>query len=159
MSFSRELTSPEHTRAVAASLAAVLEAGDLIGLVGDLGAGKTLFVQGLAAALELPEGVRVTSPTFTLINEYRGGHVPIYHVDIYRLDREIELDELGLDEIVRRGDGVVLVEWCDKFRVLPRDHVNISLRVTGPETRALEVTAGGKRSEALAEAWRAAIGS
>jgi len=148
-------TDPADTQRIARALASCLEAGDLIGLIGDLGAGKTLLVQSLCEALAVPPDVRVTSPTFTLINEYFGGRLPVYHSDLYRLEKERELDELGLDDLCRRGDGVVLVEWADKFPALPRDHLQIHITITGETSRQLSCVASGSRSEALRDAWLA----
>jgi tRNA threonylcarbamoyladenosine biosynthesis protein TsaE len=92
--------------------AATVRAGDVLALVGDLGAGKTEWVKGLAAGLGL-EGV-VTSPTFTLIHEYGGGRLPVYHVDCYRLESGAELRGIGLDDYLD-GPGVLVIEWADKF--------------------------------------------
>lgn len=110
-----EAATPEDTFAAGEALARELGAGDVVGLVGELGAGKTVFIQGLARGLGVPPEVPVTSPTFTLVNEYRGGRLPLFHVDLYRLEREDELEDVGLDELYRRGDGVVAVEWFDRF--------------------------------------------
>jgi tRNA threonylcarbamoyladenosine biosynthesis protein TsaE len=105
-------TDPEGTRRVASALAGVLGPGDLVLLDGDLGSGKTVFVQGLAAGLGL-DGSAVTSPTFTLVHEYRGGRLPLQHVDLYRLDAT-DLDEVGLDpDLAARG--VVAVEWAERL--------------------------------------------
>ena len=130
----------------------------MIGLIGDLGAGKTCFVQGLARALGVPEAVRVTSPTFTIINQYRGGRLPLDHVDLYRIEQDRELHEIGLDDLFRAG-GVVAVEWCDRFPVLPADHLEVRLAVTGDETRALDAVGRGARAVELAGAWAARLGS
>jgi tRNA threonylcarbamoyladenosine biosynthesis protein TsaE len=110
-----EVASPEEMFAAGEALARELDAGDVVGLVGELGAGKTVFIQGLARGLGVPPEVPVTSPTFTLVNEYRGGRLPLFHVDLYRLEREDQLEDVGLDELYRRGDGVVAVEWFDRF--------------------------------------------
>lgn len=131
-------------------------AGDLIGLVGDLGAGKTLLVQALARGLGLPTTAAVVSPTFTLVNEYEGGRAPLYHADLYRLEKERELDELGLDEMCREGHGVVVIEWSDRFPVLPRDHLSVHIDIVGDHGRVLHVRTHGKRSDALLAAWLAA---
>jgi len=144
---------PADTGRLAAALGGCVQAGDVVALIGDLGAGKTLFVQRLAEALQVPAEVRVTSPTFTLINEYHGGRLPVYHADLYRLERELELDELGLDDLCRRGDGVVIVEWADRFRALPPDQLEIRIDITSATERTLKVEARGKRSAELRDAW------
>jgi tRNA threonylcarbamoyladenosine biosynthesis protein TsaE len=104
--------SEEETMAVARQLAASLGAGDVLLLSGDLGAGKTAFVRGLAQGLGINED-EVTSPTFTLVHEYRGGRLTLYHVDLYRLDRAAT-DDLGLDEL-GVADGVLAIEWPDRL--------------------------------------------
>ena len=106
--------SEAETGAVGRDLAATLRAGSIVLLFGDLGAGKTAFVRGLAGGLGVPPA-EVSSPTFTLIQEYRGGRLTLFHVDLYRLKDPREVDELGLDEIAE--DGVLVVEWEEK---LPR---------------------------------------
>lgn len=151
------LTDPEATRRAARALASHLEPGDAIGLVGDLGAGKTCFVQGLARGLGVPDSVRVTSPTFTLINELRGGRLPLFHVDLYRIDRAAELDHIGLDDLFRAA-AVVAVEWCDRFPVLPADHLRIELTAVTENERALDAEGRGARGEALARAWAGSLG-
>jgi tRNA threonylcarbamoyladenosine biosynthesis protein TsaE len=148
-----EVQDPHATRRLGEALGRVLRAGDLIGLVGDLGAGKTLLVQAVARGLGVPPGVPVVSPTFTLVNEYDGGRAPLYHADLYRLERERELDELGLDEMCRLGEGVVVIEWADRFPVLPRDHLGVELEIVGESTRRLHAHGGGTRSSALLEDW------
>lgn len=117
-------SSPEETRILGASLAPVLLPGDVISLSGDLGAGKTVFVQGLGRALgvETP----VTSPTFTLIHEYRGRY-PIVHLDIYRLDSYQEVLDLGYEELLN-PDGVLVVEWGDAVApLLPRRYLGVEI--------------------------------
>jgi tRNA threonylcarbamoyladenosine biosynthesis protein TsaE len=104
--------SEEETMAVARQLAASLGAGDVLLLSGDLGAGKTAFVRGLAQGLGINED-EVTSLTFTLVHEYRGGRLTLYHVDLYRLDRTAT-DDLGLDEL-GVADGVLAIEWPDRL--------------------------------------------
>jgi tRNA threonylcarbamoyladenosine biosynthesis protein TsaE len=150
-------TSPDDTQRAGAALARCLRPGDLLGLVGDLGAGKTLMIQGIARGLAVPPEMRVTSPTFTLVNEYHGGSIPLYHADLYRIERAAELDELGLDEICRRGDGVVCVEWCDRFPVLGRDYLEIRFEVSGASERRLSATGHGARSRAVLADWAAAL--
>ena len=108
----RTAANTEATRAVAMEFVPDLKTGSVVALVGDLGAGKTEFVKGLAAALG--STAVVTSPTFTLIHEYRGGRLPLYHMDFYRLSSEDELDEIGFDEYLSRP-GVCAVEWANRF--------------------------------------------
>lgn len=151
------LTSPEATREAARALARHLAPGDAIGLVGDLGAGKTCFVQGLAAGLGVPDSVRVTSPTFTLINEHRGGRLPLFHVDLYRIERAGELDHIGLDDLFV-APAVVAVEWCDRFPVMPADHLRVELRAVAEYERALDAEGRGARGAALAAAWVVELG-
>jgi tRNA threonylcarbamoyladenosine biosynthesis protein TsaE len=104
--------SEEETREHAARLAADLVPGAVVLLSGDLGAGKTAFVRGLAKGLGIDPG-EVTSPTFTLVHEYRGGRLPLIHVDLYRLDKA-DLDEIGLDPDLA-AQGVVAVEWAERL--------------------------------------------
>ena len=104
--------SEPETGAVGRDLAASLGAGSIVLLYGDLGAGKTAFVRGLAEGLGIAPDA-VSSPTFTLIQEYRGGRLLLFHVDLYRLEDRREIDDLGLDEIA--ADGVMAIEWAEKI--------------------------------------------
>ena len=140
------LDSAEDTARAGARLAAAVEGGDAIALIGDLGAGKTTLVAGLVAALG---GGAAASPTFSLVNEYRHGRLRVWHVDLYRLEREAELPELGLDDLIGDHRGIVLVEWADKFDVMPADHLRIELTHEG-EHRHLTATGTGPRGTALA---------
>ena len=110
----RETHSEEETAASGRELASTVTPGAAILLFGDLGAGKTAFVRGLAEGLGA-DPLEVSSPTFTLIQEYRGGRLPLLHVDLYRLDGPLEIDDLGLEEL--GADAVLAIEWADK---LPR---------------------------------------
>lgn len=134
------------TTAAGAALAEALTGGEAIALIGDLGAGKTTFTAGLVDALGAG---RAASPTFALLNEYPGGRLRVWHADLYRLERERELIELGLDDIFGDKRGVVLVEWADKFDVMPRDHLRLELHHDG-EQRVLVATGTGPRGKALA---------
>ncbi len=117
--------SAEETRIVGASLAPVLLPGDIISLSGDLGAGKTVFVQGLAAALGVVE--RVTSPTFTIVHEYAGRY-PILHLDVYRLNNFQEVLDLGFEEFLD-PHSIVAIEWGEAISpLLPRRHLDIDMR-------------------------------
>ena len=117
--------SPEETTALAERLGAAAEAGTVLCLVGDLGAGKTLFTQGFAKGLGVTG--EVTSPTFALMNQYRG-RLPVTHFDLYRLEKEEELDDIGFYEYAEDGRGVVLIEWADKFPdALPAPHIRLEI--------------------------------
>ena len=147
----RVVESAEAMRALAAALGERVASGDAIALVGDLGAGKTVFVQGLAAGLGYQGPV--TSPTFTLIHVYQGGRTTLFHADLYRLEREEELEEVGLDDIFRQ-DGVAVVEWADRFpHVMPEDRLELSLEVIDAERRRVTPAAHGERAAALLAAW------
>ena len=106
-------------------------------LSGDLGAGKTAFVRGLAEGLGLDPD-EVTSPTFTLVHEYRGGRLPLIHVDLYRLDRA-ELDEIGLDEDLA-AQGVIAIEWAERLSRRIRGAVSVTITDQGGDRRDIDVT-------------------
>lgn len=128
--------SEDETRAIASRLAASLKPGDVLLLSGDLGAGKTAFVRGLAEGL-LINMDEVTSPTFTLVHEYRGGRLPLIHVDLYRLDRA-DLDEIGLDEDLA-ATGVIAVEWAERMtRVLP-GAITVRIADLGGDRRQIRI--------------------
>lgn len=107
--------SPQETFQLGRALAGELRPGDVLALAGDLGAGKTHFTKGLAEGLGV--AVDVTSPTFTLIHEYPGGRLPLFHIDLYRLEDEDEVLGIGLDDYLE-SDGVTVIEWADKFAAL-----------------------------------------
>lgn len=138
--------SPEETRRLGAALGALLAAGDVVALEGDLGAGKTVFTQGAAAGLGF-DGY-VSSPTFVIVNEY-AGRVPIYHVDLYRVSSEDELLDLGYREMFY-GDGVALVEWADRVPgLLPDERIDVAMRITGETSREIEILGRGERPRGL----------
>ena len=113
--------------------------GDVVALDGDLGAGKTQLVKGLCAALGVPPE-QVTSPTFTIVHEYRGANFPIYHLDAYRIERIEELYELGYEDYVY-GDGLCLIEWAQRIApLLPDDAWWLRLTHLGGTRRRIEVT-------------------
>lgn len=127
--------------------------GAVVALVGPLGAGKTHLTRHVAEGLGIPDGRVVTSPTFVLVQEYRG-RLPVYHFDAYRLRGEREFADLGVYEYFE-GDGVCLVEWADRVTgCLPADHLRITLAVTGETSRRVHVEATGPRHAALVEALR-----
>ena len=132
------------TRAIGAAVAGLLVPGDVVGLTGDLGAGKTRLVQGAASALGV-EGP-VISPTFMLVREY-DGDVDVHHVDAYRLDGPAELEDLGLDNVLD-PDTIVFVEWADRVeRVLPENWLEIRLEVEDDDRRRVALRSHGS-------AWR-----
>src|SRR3954467_7037425 len=139
------LPTAESTAAAGARLAAGLGGGDAIALVGDLGAGKTTFVTGLVAALG---GGAAASPTFSLVNEYPGGRLIVWHVDLYRIERAAELPELGLDDVIGDPRGICVIEWADRFAVLPPDPLRIEL-VHAPDGRGLAASGTGPRGREL----------
>jgi tRNA threonylcarbamoyladenosine biosynthesis protein TsaE len=128
-------SSEEETSAAGERLAARLAGGDVVLLYGDLGAGKTAFVRGLARGLGAPAG-EVSSPTFTLVQEYHG-RVTLFHVDLYRLEPK-EVDDLGLEELVL-GDGVVAIEWADRWTGRPGDVYEVRLEDAGDDARRIWV--------------------
>jgi tRNA threonylcarbamoyladenosine biosynthesis protein TsaE len=133
----RATASEAETGAIGRELAATLHAGDVVLLHGDLGAGKTAFVRGLAEGLGVaPENV--SSPTFTLVQEYRGGRLTLFHVDLYRLDEAREIDELGLEEIA--ADGVLAIEWAEKMPRPPANAIRVRIAHAGDEARTVSVT-------------------
>jgi tRNA threonylcarbamoyladenosine biosynthesis protein TsaE len=149
-----DTASPDETQQLGAALGRVLEAGDVVGLAGPLGAGKTCFVQGLARGLGVPPERRVASPSFTIVNEHPG-RVPLYHVDLYRIEEAGELDHLGLDEYLD-GGGVTVVEWFDRFADRrPPDRLDVEIEITGAEARRLHARARGPRAHARLSAWQA----
>ncbi len=131
------------------TLAAELRPDDVVLLTGDLGAGKTAFVKGLAEGLGV-DPLEVSSPTFTLIQEYRGGRLTLHHIDLYRLTPR-EVDDLGLEELVISG-AVVAVEWPDRWTRVPADAVRVELRTVGENERAIAIERQGADEVAPAKA-------
>lgn len=136
--------SESDTSAVGRDLARTLTPGAVVLLVGDLGAGKTAFVRGLADGLGA-DPLEVSSPTFTLVQEYRGGRLPLYHVDLYRLNDPREIADLGLEELGL--DGVVAIEWADRLPSHPPDAVEVRIEHVADEARRIRVdhSAGRRR--------------
>ena len=144
------------TRALAAAVAELARAGDIVVLAGDLGAGKTAFAQGFGAELGVTE--RITSPTFTLVSQYRSGRLPLNHLDVYRLEQLDEVADLGLVELLDEG-GVTLIEWGDSITpALPADFLEIRIRLgAGDDDRMLELSTVGPHWSARTRALAAAI--
>jgi tRNA threonylcarbamoyladenosine biosynthesis protein TsaE len=137
----REFTthSAEETIALGRELAEILAPPKLVLLRGDLGAGKTTLVKGIAAAFQAAQEEDVTSPTFTLIHEYRGPGATLYHIDLYRVDTPRQLETLGLDDLVSEN-SILLIEWGEKFARFARDKdVEIALNRLGENDRKITV--------------------
>jgi len=130
--------SAEETITLGRRLAAQMSPPKLVLLRGDLGAGKTTMVKGIAEAFEAASQDDVTSPTFTLIHEYRGPEVSVYHIDLYRIENERELATLGLEELIADERNVVLIEWGEKFpRLVKQRDIEIAIERTGEEERRI----------------------
>ncbi len=143
-----EVHSPTETEAFGRTLASQLFPGAVVALVGPLGAGKTHLVRAIAEGLGVANSAVVTSPTFVLIQEYEA-RLPIYHFDAYRLAGEREFADLGVHEYFE-GAGICLVEWADKVPAsMPAERLEIQLRITGEQSRRLELTGIGQRYEAI----------
>lgn len=127
--------SPAETEAIGRQLAEHIEVGSILALKGDLGSGKTLFVKGLVAGLG--SSADVTSPTFTIVHEYRGGRVPVYHFDFFRVENQQSAERLGLDDYFF-GDGVSVIEWADRFpEIIPDQARWIFFETKSQEVRTI----------------------
>ena len=131
--------SPSETEAVGAALARVLRPGAVIAYRGDLGAGKTAFTRGLARGLGVKESV--TSPTYTIVNEYLSGSMPLFHFDMYRLGSEDELFDIGWEDYLERG-GVCAVEWSENVWGAMEDAVIVTISRLSEDTRRIEIEGG-----------------
>ena len=150
--------APAETVALGAAIGRLVESGDVVALCGPLGAGKTQFVKGLAAGLEVPADEPVVSPTFVLVREYLG-RLRLFHLDAYRLGSAAELSDLGLGEMATAPDSVLAVEWADRFvGVLPARTVRIWFDHVDPQTRSLQLEVPPElpapRAAQFAAAWR-----
>ena len=131
--------SPVETEAVGAALGRVIPAGTVIAYEGNLGAGKTAFTRGLARGLGCAE--QVTSPTYTIVNEYLSGSMPLFHFDMYRLGSEDELFDIGWEDYLERG-GVCAVEWSENVWGAMEDAVVVTISRLGEDTRRIEIEGG-----------------
>ncbi len=142
--------SPQETRELGRDMGSLLKTGAVMTLTGELGSGKTVFVQGLAQGLDIPDDYYITSPTYTLVNEYPG-RLTLFHVDLYRISDQSEYEEIGLYEILE-SDGVVAIEWAS---MLPENildnHIAIDIRISGKNSRELLVSACGQDESDLVE--------
>ena len=130
--------SPAETEEIARRLAGDLVAGSVLALKGELGSGKTLFTQGLVAGLQ--SHVAVTSPTFTIVHEYQGGRLPVYHFDFFRLENREAAERLGLEDYFL-GDGVSVIEWADRFpELIPEQASWISFEIESDRERIIRLS-------------------
>ena len=141
------------TAALARSIADALEAGDVVGLEGGPGAGKTSFTREAVHGLGVPEETAITSPTFALLHQYEG-RLPIGHADLYRLADEVEIEELGLEELLDEG-AVLFVEWGRKFPAMAaRTAIWVELEIVSDDARRVRLRAEGARGDAIISALR-----
>ena len=140
--------TPQELEYLGHRMAQLVQPGDFLALDGDLGAGKTLFTQGMARGLDIAEDIN--SPTFTIIHEYETGRLPLYHMDVYRLKHPEEMYDLGYEEYFY-GEGVTVVEWAQMIEsLLPEEYLGIEIVVI-PEGRELRLVPYGARYEYLIE--------
>jgi len=140
--------NPSETIRIGKTIGSRLKAGDVVALMGELGAGKTQFIKGLAQGAGIRKSAYVSSPSFTIINEYQG-KVPFYHIDLYRLREEKEAEGLGLEEYFL-GEGITAVEWADRIpSLLPDQLLQVQIHHTGSKTRTVEIVGKGKRYDEL----------
>lgn len=150
--------SVQQTIKIGKSIAKNLKAGDILCLFGELGSGKTVLVKGIAKGLGVKEK-KVISPTFVLIQEYSGAKLPLYHFDLYRLKRKIDILGLGYEEYFF-GQGVTVIEWADRLGcLLPQEFFRIDFSLKGKSQRLLKFRAVGQRYQQLMEGVRAHIGA
>ncbi|QTA89352.1 tRNA (adenosine(37)-N6)-threonylcarbamoyltransferase complex ATPase subunit type 1 TsaE [Desulfonema magnum] len=142
--------SLEETQLLGQKTGELINGGTVIALTGDLGSGKTSFIQGLAKGLGVPNEYYVTSPSYTLINEYPG-RCPLFHADLYRLEHVEDIEEIGLYEILDSEEGVVAIEWADKFREILPDHIAIHLEIADDESRKISISADSPENITLTE--------
>lgn len=146
----------EETEALGARLGAALRPGDFVGLVGELGAGKTAFVRGVATGLGIPREANVSSPTYAIVNLYKGGRVTLLHADLYRLRDAEDLYDLGWDDLLASGVASV-VEWFDRVPdAAPGERLELRLLREGEDAQHYDVTARGGVGERLRAALTAA---
>ena len=132
-------TSPAETEAIGAALGKILPPGTVIAYRGDLGAGKTAFTRGLARGLGCTD--MVTSPTYTIVNEYLGGRLPLFHFDMYRLASSDDLWDIGWEDYLERG-GVCAVEWSENVEDAMEGAISVTIEKTGEESRCITIEGG-----------------
>lgn len=147
-SFKYQITthSVEETKTLGQIIGKTVTCGTVLALTGDLGSGKTSFVQGLAKGLEIPDDYYITSPSYTLINEYPG-RFTLFHVDLYRISDPVDVEDIGLDEILN-DHGIIAIEWADRME--PErlsDYINMQFEIMGDKTRKISIIPKGFRAE------------
>ena len=136
--------SPQETEALGQALVQKLAPGAVVAFSGDLGAGKTAFVRGMAQGLGITQ--RVTSPTFTIVNEYEGGRLPLFHFDMYRLASSDDLWDIGWEDYLERG-GVCAVEWSENVAEAMEDAITVTIEKLGEDTRRITIEGGEKLAD------------
>jgi tRNA threonylcarbamoyladenosine biosynthesis protein TsaE len=153
--FSVITSTTEQTEEVGRVLGTMLEAGDLVCLFGDLGAGKTHFSYGVARGLQVQDQY-ITSPTFTFVNEYQG-RIPLYHIDLYRLNDPSELEAIGFEEYID-SDGATMIEWAERAEeALPEEKLNVYISHVSENSREIGFFAEGERYNRLLAGFRKSI--
>lgn len=148
--------SPGRTRRIGEALGRLLNKGSVVALIGELGSGKTVLAQGLARGLDVDPDEYVSSPSFAIVNQYRG-RVPIYHIDTYRLGSHLEMVSLGYEEYFE-PDGVAIIEWADKVEeLLPRTRLMVELKIVEQTVRDLSIELLGEWPAEVADAIEEAI--
>ena len=137
-------TSPEETEALGAALGRIIPAGTVLAYRGDLGAGKTAFTRGLARGLGCDE--LVTSPTYTIVNEYLGGRLPLFHFDMYRLASADDLWDIGWEDYLERG-GVCAVEWSENVAEAMENPITVTIEKLGEEIRRVTIEGGERNAD------------
>jgi tRNA threonylcarbamoyladenosine biosynthesis protein TsaE len=142
--------SRERTLEIGRLIGAILERGDIVALIGELGSGKTCLTQGLAKGMDVAENVPVVSPTFTLINEYPG-RIPLFHLDVYRLSGPRDLEDMGYEEIFY-GGGIIVIEWAEKIQdILPAKTLFVRMRYIDENTREMILEGPGEKIRKLGD--------
>ncbi|UCD85074.1 MAG: tRNA (adenosine(37)-N6)-threonylcarbamoyltransferase complex ATPase subunit type 1 TsaE [Deltaproteobacteria bacterium] len=142
--------SEEETINCGRTIGNLLDRGDVIALIGELGAGKTYLTKGVALGLGAKDIKEITSPTFTIINEY-SGRLPIFHLDFFRLNEEFEVEDLGYEEFFY-GPGVSIIEWAEKFpQILPKEYLEVKISILGESKRELEFKVWGDHYREMIE--------
>jgi len=146
--------SREQTLEMGRLIGEILERGDVVALIGELGSGKTCLTQGLAKGLGVEENVPVVSPTFTLINEYPG-KIPLIHLDVYRLSGPRDLEDMGYEEYFE-GGGIIVIEWAEKIRdILPAKTLFVGMRYIDENTREMILEGPGDKIRKIEELLKA----